>query len=443
MVRSALGAPVSSASLVRAGETLEVHVAGEPSMSKSYLVDSGGSITLEMVGPVRAAGRTTEQIAQELRLRLRQFLKNPSLSVTRHAPTRQEVLVTGEVARPGAVALGPGAGILDALTVVGGLSPRGDGARATIVRRGHPEPIPVNLEKLAAGDMSQNVPVMDGDIVQVPRKEGHTFQIVGEVKAPGTRTADQPVSVLDALVAAGGLTERADRNRLLLTRPGEEQPIVIDLDRLLAGGANAAPKLQGGDVLQVGARLVVGVAGEVKAPGERLLRNGGTLMEAIMMAGGFGPDADRAAILITHRDGTTETVSLEGVTGVVGGPELRSGDLVVVSRGEPRVVTVTGAVRNVGAVRYKEGMKLSDALMIAGLVEQSNWKKIRVLRDGEDGRRQIVMFDLEKYLKSPEAENVTLKEGDQIFVEARRQRNGKNLLQRLIGVMPLARFFFF
>jgi polysaccharide export outer membrane protein len=437
------GAPMTSTSHpIRPGEALAIQVSGEPGMSKAYLVDTNGTITLEMVGSVRAADRTAEQVAEELRARLRHFLKSPSVTVMRSAPVRQEVLVTGEVARQGSVTLGPGAAVLDLLTAVGGVGPSGDGARASLVRRGQAQPIAVNLEQLMKGDMSQNVPVCDGDILQVPKKELATYQIVGEVRLPGTRPLDAPISVLDALVSSGGLTERADRNRLLLTRKGETEPTAIDLDQVLAGAAGSAPMIQAGDVLQIGARIVVAVAGEVKVPGERLLRNGGTLMEAVTMAGGLTPDADSAAIQITHRDGTTETASLENVTGIVGGPEVKSGDMVLVGRSKPQVVTVTGAVRNPGAMRYREGMKVSELLMTAGLMETSDWKKIHILSDGDGNSHKVAVFDLEKFLQSPTVANVALRAGDQVFVDARKRGQKRSLLTHLREVLPFAGLFF-
>jgi protein involved in polysaccharide export with SLBB domain len=432
----------ASAGPIQPGDTLDIQVAGETGMTKSYTVDSTGAIIIEMVGAVRVAGRSAAQVAEDLKSRLRHYLKHPHVTVARGSALRQEILLTGEVARAGVVTVGPGAGLLDVLAAVGGLTPSADGSRATLTRRGESQPTPVDVARLLTGDVSQNLPVRHGDILQVPKKETATFQIVGEVRAPGTRVCAGEVSILDALVAAGGLTDRADRNRLLLTRKGESQPIEIDLDQVLNGAVGGAPSLKPGDVLQVGARLIVSIAGEVKAPGERLLRHGGTLMEAITSAGGFGPDADRTAIQITHRDATTETVSVDGVTGIVGGPELRSGDLVFVSRGKPQVVSISGAVRNPGAMRYQDGMKVSDVLMAVGLADHADWKNIRVLRGDTEKGREIKLFNLEQYLKSPEGENPALKAGDQIFVEARSKGARKNLARRLADVLPLARLFF-
>src|SRR5205807_7455285 len=122
--------------------------------------------------------------------------------------------------------------------------------------------------------------------------------------------------VLDAINATGGLTPMADRTRVMLIRKTQAAPLVIDVDRVLAGEASVNVPVQPDDILMVIPKMVLQVQGEVRKGGDIQLRNGGTLMEAVLFAGGFGPDADRTAIQITHKDGMTEKASLADVTGV-------------------------------------------------------------------------------------------------------------------------------
>jgi protein involved in polysaccharide export with SLBB domain len=244
--------------------------------------------------------------------------------------------------------------------------------------------------------------------------------------------------VLDALQTSG-LTPRADQGRITLMRRGQSQPIVIDLDKVMAGETSANVLVEPGDVLTVGSQMPVQVSGEVRTTGERALRNGATLMEAILFSGGFNPDADRSAIEITHKDGTMEKSSLADVTAVVGGPALRPGDLVVVRSSKPAFVTLFGAVRNSAPQKYESGMKITDALMAAGLQENSNWKQIRVRRGGGGADSKSLTFDLEAYLKSPQTQNLALEPGDQIFIETR--RGGGSFLHHLLELAPLANIF--
>jgi polysaccharide export outer membrane protein len=160
--------PAVSTPLIHAGDTLDIQVAGEAGLTKSYTVDTAGQIALEMVGQVRVAGRSADQVAAELRTRLARYLNRPSVIVTLSTPSRQEVLVTGEVRVPGIVKLHPGDGVLDALGAAGGVVPTGDPARATLVRRGVAQPQPLQIDLLLKGDLTRNLSLNDGDIIQIP-----------------------------------------------------------------------------------------------------------------------------------------------------------------------------------------------------------------------------------------------------------------------------------
>ncbi len=434
------GAPAATMT-IKTGQSLDIQVDGEAGLSKSYTVDAAGMISMEIIGLVRVVGHTPDQVAQDLRTRLARYLTRPAVNVTLGASASQEVMVTGEVMRPGPVKLRPGDGLLDVLGAAGGISPSGDPAHATLVRRGASQPLPLKLDLLMKGDLSQNVPLNDGDILQVPKKEIAYFQILGEVKQPGTKPIETPTRVLDALIAAGGLTDRADRNRVTLTRKNQPQPITIDLDRVIAGESSVNVLLQTDDVVSVGSRMIIAVGGEVKTPGPRLVRNGGTLMEAIAASGGFTPDADRTTVQVTHRDGITETFSLADVTTVVGGPMLKQEDGVIVAKVKPQFITVTGAVRNQGSMPFHNGLKVTDALMAASMLEVAKWKEVRVIRGSDGTDRKIMVFNLEEYLKKPEVVNLALQPGDQIFVAAQ-PRGHVSVLQRLLQVAPLANIFF-
>jgi polysaccharide biosynthesis/export protein len=448
-VTPTLAAPLSAApaavasSLIRAGDTVDIQVAGEPSLTKNYTVDAAGQITLDLVGQVRAAGRTPDQIRQELSTRLARYLNRPTVIVTSSAPLRKEVMVTGEVLKPGIVPLRPGDGLLDALGAAGGIAPGGDATKATLVRRGEMKAQPIQIEALLRGDLSKNLSLSDGDIIQIPRREIASFQVLGEVKAPGTKPLAGPIHVLDALMVADWITDRADRRHVTLTRKGQAQPITIDLEEVLAGSSSTNLLLQADDVITVGRLMMVQVAGEVTNQGPKLLRNGGTLMEAVSVAGGFTPGADRTAIQVTHRDGATETFSLADVTTIVGGPVLKAEDMIVVGRAKPQFVILTGAVRNPGQMPYRKDLKITDALMAASLLESAKWKEIRVLRGDDGPNRKIMVFNLEAYLKTPQTQNIALEPGDQIFVEvAPPRRQGGSFLDKLLRVVPLASVFF-
>src|SRR5438874_29559 len=55
--------------------------------------------------------------------------------------------------------------------------------------------------------------------VRLVTRQSKIFYVLGEVNAPGAFTFNGRETVLDALLAAGGLTDRASRQRVTLSRP--------------------------------------------------------------------------------------------------------------------------------------------------------------------------------------------------------------------------------
>jgi polysaccharide export outer membrane protein len=55
--------------------------------------------------------------------------------------------------------------------------------------------------------------------VRLVSRQSKVFYVLGEVNAPGVFQLNGRETVLDAILAAGGLTDRASRNNIILTRP--------------------------------------------------------------------------------------------------------------------------------------------------------------------------------------------------------------------------------
>jgi protein involved in polysaccharide export with SLBB domain len=55
--------------------------------------------------------------------------------------------------------------------------------------------------------------------VRVVTRQSKVYYVLGEVNAPGAFTLNGRETVLDALLAAGGLTDRASRKNIILSRP--------------------------------------------------------------------------------------------------------------------------------------------------------------------------------------------------------------------------------
>lgn len=114
--------------------------------------------------------------------------------------------------------------------------------------------------------------------------------IVGEVATPGPQPiTDVPLTIVEAVNKAGGVTSEADMTNVTLSRDGKTQEVNL-LAMYEQGDISLNYILQDGDVLNIPDRTQqkVFVMGEVASPASILMNKGRmSLSEAISDAGGF------------------------------------------------------------------------------------------------------------------------------------------------------------
>ena len=82
------------------GDRIRVIVFGQDNLSNTYSVDGSGAVALPLIGPVRARGLTTFELANEIARKLRRkYVKDPK--VTAEVETHRPFFILGEVNRPG------------------------------------------------------------------------------------------------------------------------------------------------------------------------------------------------------------------------------------------------------------------------------------------------------------------------------------------------------
>ena len=104
----------------------------------------------------------------------------------------------------------------------------------------------VNLADLQLGRLSQNVTLVEGDTIFVPKAE--KFFITGQVRSPGAYTFERGLTVLQAISLAGGLTEKGSSRRIKVIRSTKGKKTQQGID--LADG------IQPGDTLVIPQRLL-------------------------------------------------------------------------------------------------------------------------------------------------------------------------------------------
>lgn len=204
--------------------------------------------------------------------------------------------------------------------------------------------------------------------------------VIGEVEQPGAYQLSSVATVLNALYAAGGPSDRGNF-RTIYVRRGSRTVDTLDLyDYLLQGETKNDIVLQQGDVVFVpihGTR--VALTGAIKRPAIYELKDGETLADLIAAAGGFAANAafDRIAVtrIIPPSQRTAQgprrmvvDVPLHGQRTVPPFPMVPgdSVDVFGVPAAQTAVVQLNGAVYHPGTYGFHIGMTLSDLVRLAG-----------------------------------------------------------------------------
>jgi polysaccharide export outer membrane protein len=218
------------------------------------LVAADGTAFYPFVGTFTVAGKTTEQLRQEITKSLARVIEQPQVGVRVVAFRSKRIQVTGEVISPGTVTLDDTAkGVLQAISERGGLTPLASRRRVLLVRGG--KTYTVDLAALLTGSRpGENIALAPGDNIQVPDQSGDQVFVLGAVlKQQPVIIQQDSMTLIQALTSSGGLDNlRARDSGVLVFRRSREsaarRPIIYTLDMsnpqgmLLAGEFPLKPR---------------------------------------------------------------------------------------------------------------------------------------------------------------------------------------------------------
>jgi protein involved in polysaccharide export with SLBB domain len=248
--------------LLSPGDTMTLSVYGAPEFDEpSLVIRPDGFITMKPFGEMDVAGMDVDGLTQTMEGKLRQYLKDPkvSLTVTKFHPAI--VYVLGAVEKPGAYEIHGNIDNPDSsssllargqLTVsnlianAGGISQDADPSQISIKNNEKNESRSVNLiQFLRDGDVSQDIIVHSGDTIMVPQLAGGhaqmddatykllsqsalspgdiTVRVLGKVNTPGVYNLDsQSPGINSAIASAKGYLLEAREHKVKVLRMGPQ-----------------------------------------------------------------------------------------------------------------------------------------------------------------------------------------------------------------------------
>jgi polysaccharide export outer membrane protein len=154
------------------GDELDVLIPSAPELNKTVTVQPDGRVTLPLIAPQMAAGRSAEDLERELSHAYASQLLRPDVSVSVKAQPLK-IFIGGEVGKPGIYDMPGDIDALRAIIEAGGFTDNGKRSKVVIIRRGpggQPMMRTVNLDRpFQAGGPAELVPLRRFDIVYVPK----------------------------------------------------------------------------------------------------------------------------------------------------------------------------------------------------------------------------------------------------------------------------------
>lgn len=233
---------------VGVGDVLDVRLLNSSNnRSTLFTVVAGGVIDIPIAGgTISVGGLTADEIQNRIaaELKRRAVEENAQVSVGVRQYLSHSVAVTGLVVNPGTRFLRRER--VPLYVVLAESQLRNDGGRVVIMRDGVPG-TPHDLSDPA----TLNLHIQSGDVITVTKRPEEFYYIGGRINYPGQKTFQPGITLLQAILAAGGTTRQ--ENRVEISREGADKKLVtVEYNiKKIKSGAVEDPKLQPGDRIEV------------------------------------------------------------------------------------------------------------------------------------------------------------------------------------------------
>ncbi len=249
--------------------------------------------------------------------------------------------------------------------------------------------------------------------------------VLGEARKPASYTISGLGTITSALFAAGGVKPIGSLRNIQLKRQGRLVRTLDLYDLLIRGDTTDDTKLLPGDVIfvpPVGA--TVAIDGEVQRPAIYEVKGETTVAQAVALAGGLTPEADRSASTLTRLDESSRRIVLK-IDPAATGPAsqaVRNGDSLRIPKLRQTLdsgILVQGHVFTQGAFAYREGIRLTDIIhSVDELQPSADIHYLLIRRESPPDRHlSVLSADLAAALKAPGSkDDIVLMPRDRITV---------------------------
>ncbi len=339
-----------------------------------------GYLKVPYAGLIYVAGYTIEQAQTVIRQKMQKVypaLNSGQTKLTVNLGSVKSIRVTiiGEVKQPGAYTISSLSGMFNALYLAGGPGQKGSLRYIELIRNNRVLKTVDFYSFLNKGSLSGNVRLEDQDVIRIPVYKKRVA-IAGEVKKPAIFELRETETLEDLIEYAGGFSDNAYTEMAKVVQKGKKELNVRDVnaslfDRFILKNADS---VYFEAILNRYANRVV-IEGAVYRPGVFELTPTLTVRQLISKAEGIREDAfvQKGYVKRTRADREKEMISFD-IRKVITEKDFdvalqREDTVMILAQNELRdelTISIDGFVRNPGTFVYRQGMKVSDLIGLAG-----------------------------------------------------------------------------
>ncbi len=345
-------------------------------------------------------------------------------------------LIQGEVAQRGRFNLEDGMTIRKALSLAGGVTPDGRYGTVKVMRTNEGPQRDKNIIEAKLNDgLIESKEVGDtllqpDDMLIVERSK--TFLVQGEVNTRGRFALEKDMTVVRALLQAGGVSVEGSFGRIKLRRKVEaDSGSYIDIaESNINDGAIESKEVENmllvqDDILIVERSKTFLIQGEAANRGRFRIEKDMTVLRGLLQAGGATNDGLFGKIKLRRKQekapwGYTDIAESNLNNGVIENKEventiLNPDDILVIEKN--KTYFIYGEVNRTGEFVLKDEMTVFKALTIAGgLTKFGSKGRVKVLRSDDKEAVEIIKVKLNEIIAGDTNADVKLQPGDIIIV---------------------------
>ena len=386
------------------GDELMINLYGASENTYSVQISRNGTLKIDRAAPIYLSGLSINSAKKRLIKSLSKLytgllssdeLNKVELDLSLSKARSVVVNITGQVIAPGTYTISGFSSVLNALYAAGGPNQVGSYRNIKLLRNGKVYKT-IDLYDYFVGGVYPNLYLRDQDVILV-ESYSTLINIDNGFKINGLFEIKENEKLSDLIKFSGGFSSDSYKDKVFINRIDSYSRSIVEYSLENYDKAN----LKDGDLIS--AKTVVdfvensvSVDGAVYLPGIFDISSAMSVKQLIESSKGLTPDALSKALLYRSNKGVQdEIVSLNLADKYDLSIKLLVNDSLYVPSAKDiildQVIEIRGEVNNPKEVDFKDGLTISDlVIMSGGLTAYANPKDIRIFRNiSIDGNKEI------------------------------------------------------